>query len=259
MIKMKNIVLFIAHFINQNTIKRYQRLCKELNKKEYDVVWIITLGDKVDLNLPSDIVSIHYHPSDLYLLNYKPITSYLVPGSCHFLPLRFYIDNPEYHHYWFIEYDVEFTGKWDVLMNDCDTNLDGYDFLSCHIERFDETNKDWGWWHHCNDSGYPLTECIKGFNPICRYSNKALDCLNKYLKQGYSAHSEVMLTTCLYHHGFKVGDIGGTGEFTLDGYRNKYYVQGIGVNNGTMRWRPLYTMEEIEALGTKNKLFHPIK
>ena len=29
-------------------------------------------------------------------------------------------------------------------MNDCDTNLDGYDFLSCHIERFDETNKDWG-------------------------------------------------------------------------------------------------------------------
>lgn len=69
MIKMKNIVLFIAHFINQNTIKRYQRLCKDLNKKEYDVVWIITLGDKVDLNLPSDIVSIHYHTSDLYLLN----------------------------------------------------------------------------------------------------------------------------------------------------------------------------------------------
>lgn len=58
MIKIKNIVLFIAHFINQNTIKRYQRLCKDLNKKEYDVVWIITLGDKVDLNLPSDIVSI---------------------------------------------------------------------------------------------------------------------------------------------------------------------------------------------------------
>lgn len=100
---------------------------------------------------------------------------------------------------------------------------------------------------------------MKGFNPVCRYSRRALALLDEYIKKGYSAHSEVMITTCLYHHGFKIGDIGGTGEFTPHGYRNKYYVQGRGVNNGTMRWRPLYTMEEIEALGTKNKLFHPIK
>lgn len=258
MIKTKSVVLLSTHIVNEYVIQKYRKLNSDLNKK-YDIILLLNLDEGCEWNVPDDISCFITNSENINKLGYEPIQDTLLPGSCHFPVLRFFLDNPEYHHYWFIEYDVEFTGKWDVLMNDCDTNLDGYDFLSCHIERFDETNKDWGWWHHCNDSGYPLTECIKGFNPICRYSNKALDCLNKYLKQGYSAHSEVMLTTCLYHHGFKIGDIGGTGEFTPHGYRNKYYVQGRGVNNGTMRWRPLYTMEEIEALGTKNKLFHPIK
>ena len=258
-VNMRKVVLLSTHIINNFVLQKYRRLYNDLHNSDYDVVLLLNMEEEYEYDIPDDIVCFTTNSESINELGYEPIEETLLPGSCHFPVLRFFIDNPEYHHYWFIEYDVEFTGKWDVLMNDCDTNLDGYDFLSCHIERFDETNKDWGWWHHCNDSGYPLTECIKGFNPICRYSNKALDCLNKYLKQGYSAHSEVMLTTCLYHHVFKIGDIGGTGEFTLHGYRNKYYVQGRGVNNGTMRWRPLYTMEEIEALGTNNKLFHPIK
>lgn len=70
---------------------------------------------------------------------------------------------------------------------------------------------------------------------------------------------EVMITTCLHNHSMRIGDIGGTGEFTPDGYRNRYYIKGVGTNNGTMRWRPPFTVEEVEALGTRNMLFHPIK
>ena len=65
---------------------------------------------------------------------------------------------------------------------------------------------------------------MKGFNPICRYSNRALALLDSYMKEGHSAHSEVMVTTCLHNHGMKIGDIGGMGEFTPDGYRNRYYI-----------------------------------
>ena len=144
-------------------------------------------------------------------------------------------------------------------MEDCDSNLGGYDFLSCHMEKYGEGNKDWPWWYRSNDCGYTLEKCVKGFNPICRYSNRALALLDSYMKEGHSAHSEVMITTCLHNHGMKIGDIGGMGEFTPDGYRNRYYIKGIGTNNGTMRWRPPFTMEEVEALGTKNRLFHPIK
>ena len=138
-------------------------------------------------------------------------------------------------------------------------HYDNYGFLSCHIEKYGEGNKDWPWWYRSNDCGYTLGKCVKGFNPICRYSNRALVLLDRYMKEGHSAHSEVMITTCLHNHGMKIGDIGGMGEFTPDGYRNRYYIKGIGTNNGTMRWRPPFTMEEVEALGTKNRLFHPIK
>lgn len=131
--------------------------------------------------------------------------------------------------------------------------------LTCHVERFGDDNKEWSWWYRSNNCGYGLADCMKGFNPVCRYSRRALALLDEYMKKGYSAHSEVMITTCLHNHSMRIGDIGGTGEFTPDGYRNRYYIKGVGTNNGTMRWRPPFTMEEVEALGTRNMLFHPIK
>ena len=80
-------------------------------------------------------------------------------------------------------------------------HYDNYDFLSCHIEKYGEGNKDWPWWYRSNDCGYTLEKCMKGFNPICRYSNRALALLDSYMKEGHSAHSEVMVTTCLHNHG----------------------------------------------------------
>lgn len=49
------------------------------------------------------------------------------------------------------------------------------------------------------------------------------------------------------------------GEFNPNGYRNRYYIKGVGTNNGTMSWRPPFTKEEADVLGTKDRLFHPIK
>ena len=53
--------------------------------------------------------------------------------------------------------------------------------------------------------------------------------------------------------------MGGLGEFTPPEFRNKFYVQGVGINNGTMRFRPEFLKEEIKALGVTDKLFHPLK
>ena len=256
---MKTAVLFVAHFLNEDTLARYLRLRQELPKDRYDVVWIFTTNDCPGIKFPQDVPVLFFNSVSFQELRYTPIEKTLTPGSTHFIPLRFYLDNPNYQHYWYIEYDVVFTGRWSTLMDDCDGNLDGYDFLSCHIEKYGDGNREWGWWHRSNDCGYPLEECVKGFNPICRYSNRALALLDRYMKEGHSAHSEVMITTCLYNHGMKIGDIGGISEFTPEGYRNRYYIKGVGTNNGTMRWRPPFTMEEIKALGTKDRLLHPVK
>ena len=82
------------------------------------------------------------------------------------------------------------------------------------------------------------------------------DYLQKECNKGYF---EVVFTTALYNHGFKIQDFGGTGAFVPEGFRNRFYIQGEGIHNGTMRWQPEFTLEEIDALGIKDKLFHPIK
>ena len=201
-----------------------------------------------------------FFEKDINSIGYIPISKAIIPGSTHFPLLTFYQHHNQFAAYWFIDYDVLFTGDWPILIDDCYMNLPDYDFLSCHIEKYNsETNKMWPWWYIRNRVGITYRQCVKGFNPISRYSNRALTCLDQYMKQGYSAHSEVMITTCLYHHGMKIGDIGGQGEFVPKGWENRYYLAGEGVNNGTMRYRPVYTREEIEKTGLKNKLFHPLK
>ena len=52
---------------------------------------------------------------------------------------------------------------------------------------------------------------------------------------------------------------GGIGEFVPEGFRNRFYVQWRGMDCCTMRFRPEYSAEEVEALGTRNRFFHPMK
>lgn len=255
----KTAVLFVSHIISDVIIDRYRKIRNSLSALLYDVIWIVADNEISLATLPNDILAVRYTSADINRMRYLPITNRLIPGSPHFIPLRFFCENNQYLHYWFIEYDVVYTGIWQNLIFDCDTNLGDYDFLSCHVERFGDANRNWPWWYSGNNCGYKLEDCIKGFNPICRYSSSALACLDKHQRKGFSAHSEVMITSCLYHHGLKIGDIGGVGEFTPKGYLNKYYIKDDGVNNGTMRWRPAFAKEEVEAHGLNGKLYHPVK
>jgi hypothetical protein len=222
--KNKEVILLATHFANDFVINSYRRLYRELNKDKYAVILLLNLEEGDLWEFPNDITYYLTDSNSINELEYMPMEDTLLPGSCHFPVLRFYLDNPIYDFYWFVEYDVEFTEKWSFLMDDCSENLRDYDFLSCHIEKFNEdTNKNWPWWHMGNNLHIDLNKCIKGFNPICRYSKEALSFLDTCQKMGLSAHSEVLITTCLYHGGFKIGDLGGmenlylmviTGNFT---------------------------------------------
>lgn len=257
----KTAILFVAHDIFKSNIERYNKIKNDLTGLPCDVVWLCVGTCRSETITPPDGSSfLYYIWEDLCNMGYSTFGKSLIPGNVPLCVLRFYIDHPEYDYYWFIEYDVTFTGNWATLVEDCANNLAEYDFLSCHIEKFlPGTNGNWAWWKWTSKVGYSLHDCIKAFNPICRYSSQALQTLDMYLRNGHAAHSEVAIPTCLHHAGLRIGDIGGTGDFTIDGYRNRFYVQGIGINCGTMRWRPVYTQEEIDALGTHNKLFHPVK
>lgn len=138
----KQVVLLATHIINDFVLAKYRRLRKELDENKYDVVLLVNKNDDSDYSVSKDVACFYTDCDSLNELCYDPIEETLLPGSCHFPVLRFFLDNKRYNHYWFVEYDVEFTGEWNVFMEDCDENLSDYDFLSCYIEMF-EPEKKW--------------------------------------------------------------------------------------------------------------------
>ena len=129
------------------------------------------------------------------------------------------------------------------------------------MEQYDKSNTDWQWWNVIEFSGkeIPLEKRVKSFNPIYRLSEHSLSFLHNYLSNGNAGYYEVLMPTALYNNGYTIEDFGGTGCFVKPENRNRFYIQGTYTNWGTMRYFPNYSLEEINALGTKDKLFHPVK
>lgn len=259
---MKVTVLFLAHFIEDSVILKYEKLWSELSKV-YDLYWVLHTDNGIDYQslLDRNINIFTFNLDQLNKLNYSPISERLY-GSEHFIMEYFFHQHPEYEYYWGIEYDVIFTGNWNVLFN-AFKNSDA-DLLSSHIEIYEDgVNSQWDWWNvisFAEEDKVEKEKLVKSFNTIYRISARALRFLDEYLqKDNNGDFYELIMATPLYHHGFKLIDFGGTGKFVQKGFRNRFYVRGRGVHNGTMRWGPDFFEEEIRALEAKNKLFHPLK
>lgn len=229
----------MSHFFNDGIEGKYYRLCSELDALSYDVFLLLNVDDKTRMpTISKQIRRCVYDMDDLNTLGYTPINESLLPGSCHFPVLMFYMEHPNYSFYWFIEYDVEFTAPWSVLMNAYGGNMK--DYIVPFWARYDsETNRQWLWWQTKNNAGFPLVECLRSFHPICRYSNRALNVLDKYQKKGFSAHSEVIVPTCLYHAGLTLATFPEADEH--------------------VRYRPTFSPDEFKQKKQYGKLYHPIK
>lgn len=253
-------VLFVSHIINDDIVARYNKLRYEL-PPNHQLFWAFDTegGNKVQAMAYSNQIRFFFFDSEkLNSLGYTSITSTL-QGSLNFVLQCFALNNSEYDYYWIVEYDVIFTGHWNTLFTDIDT-FDA-DLVSTHIENFNAKNWSWHWWHpvvwvnHC----IPKNQCVKSFNPIYRLSARGMQFLDSFLKSGNCGHYEMLMPTVLYRHGFTLMDIGGNGEFTPKEFINRYYVSDTGINNGTMRYLPIYERSYIRDIGAENKLFHPLK
>lgn len=182
-------------------------------------------------------------------------------GNDHYAIEYFFREHSEYEYYWVIEYDIFFSGDWGMLIGTFADNC--ADLISAHIEKKAPYNEEWCWWNSMNSNppyDFANKMFVKSFNPICRFSNRALCFLNEFLRDKQNCgFYEVLVATVLYNAGYKLEDFGGSGIFVSEANTNRFYVQGLGVNNGTIRWRPSFSQAEIYALGTNDKLFHPVK
>lgn len=183
--------------------------------------------------------------SILHELGYKALEGNLTPGNNHFPFLKFYLNNKYYDYYWLVEDDVYFSGEWFHFFNTF--NNDESDYITTNIHMFAEES-NWYWWHSLKS---PIllgnNNKVRSFNPLYRLSNRALDCLDKALKNGWQGHHEVVIPTLLYNEGYRLTDMGGTGSFVPESYKNKFY------SSETWNFLPI-------DLGEKtNYLYHPIK
>lgn len=251
-------VLFISHLINDFTISSYRKLKTELTGYGYDVIWALQLNGGERPELPDRIRFFLFDLKGIRNLGYSMLKKNSVMGSVNCILLGFYNERPDYDCYWNIEYDTFFHGNWRSLLTCIDRYQ--YDLATCHIEKYDkERNGDWCWWKMENIDERSIVVYVKAFNPLFSISNRAASFLDEFMKSGCTGHYEVIMSTALYNNGYRLLDIGGTGDFTPTELRNKFYVQGKGINNGTMRYRPEFLKEEILALNVKDRLFHPLK
>ncbi len=255
---MKQVVLLMTHFYNQSILEKYKKMRRELDDSVYDVVLLFNDEYGVEIGELKKCKLFKFSVSDLNILGYEPIEETIIPGSVYFAVLYFYKMYPCYTYYWFIEYDVAFTGKWSRLFNAFESCH--ADFLSSHIEHFNRlSNGTWTWWYRGLNIDLPIDKCVKSFNPICRYSKNALECLDKHLASGLCGHQEVVVPTILNREQMILCDFGGIGDFVQDGFANKFYIQLPGVHMGSLRYRPVFCEQDILLHGIENKIYHPVK
>lgn len=254
-----NAFLFVTHKINDEILRRYNKLQQEIN--DFGELYLLLHQEEEkdnasELVIPEDIAPYLFNIDSLNELDYEPISETITPGSNHFATLQFFLDNSEFKYYWVIEYDVVYTGNWaDFFL--CFSAFDT-DFISSHLERY--LNKPhWYWWHslHLDNITLQTHQYIRSFNPIYRISNRALIFLNDLLKGRKNwGHHEVLIPTALKHWGFSILDFGGDGEFVLPQFEERFYLMPSLYSDGTMRDKPQIREEELLV---KQRLLHPVK
>jgi hypothetical protein len=173
------------------------------------------------------------------------------------LPLLwFFAQNPNFHYYWLMEYDVRFTGHWRDFFRHFERNTS--DLLATTLFDYD-FRPDWHHWNTLkNPVNIPLQERTRALFPIYRISRPALEALHKAYCNGWSGHYEVTIPTILKHHGFTLEDIGGDGAYVRSGNRNRFYrnsPQIGGLAPGTFTVAPNQISDDYPS----NMLWHPIK
>lgn len=245
---MKQVILLMTNRCDFSVVDKIQQLLMCVNSSTDFFVLYNTSKDSLPSLLQPYEEKIFCYSSDvLYTMGYMPLGDSLVPGSCHFPLLKFFLTHPEYDYYWTTEDDVAFNGEWSTLFNYYSN--DETDMISAHIKTYSEA-PEWAWWNSLN-TGHDIINkenIVCAFNPVYRLSRRALQCVHEFLLKGWKGHAEVVISTILKHNSLSIKDLGGTGSFVPIGEENLFY------DNQTHSHLAL-SIQEIRP----NIIYHPIK
>lgn len=257
---MRNAILFSSHLLDEVVLARIGKLRSEV-PVGYDVYFFFDESKLKRKNVLRHAGSPALEHGEEIWRNYKQANRYFttkIPGNEDGMLLGAFHRLPRYDYYWYLEYDVVYTGNWKDFFDEFDGNE--ADMLSTNISRHDEI-PDWPLWKSVEmPDGMDLSRnCwLRSFNPILRLSHRAMEVLTEECSKGWAGHSEAVMPTILMHRGLVVEDFGGDGEFTPKGREHRHYRSNRLDNSlapGTFVFRPPMAVPGNEP----GKLWHPVK
>lgn len=261
-------VVFITHILDETVLDRFEKLDREAPSGT-DVYFLLDLANKTNNELRRARKAVGeqlvlFDETDITDVEFPnpwadPTQRDLTPGNLDLLYLYFGTARPDYSRYWFIEYDVVYTGSWmDIFQafEHSDVDLLGTT-LQPHAVR-----PSWYWWPTFSPgSAISISEQLCGFFPVVRLSKEMLNQLSAGYQAGWSGHFEAVLPTLARHEGLSIEDIGGEGPYVDDENNNRFYINTIQSENlspGTFVYRPARSQPGTTS-GSSGKLWHPIK
>jgi hypothetical protein len=220
------------------------------------------IGNRADCYLlfqsdtPVDYPVFRVTSADLIDLGYRNLTLPLQAGFKQ-LPVFVFHRKQSYDYYWFVEYDVRFTGNWELLLTSFETNP--VDFLAAHV-RTDVQEPEWCWWPSLQHPTQVHRNKLRCLAVVFRISRAAMGCLDDAYVSGWIGHPEVLWPTILYHAGYTIEDFGGEGAFTPAGRVARWYCDSSPNSKGQLYDGTLRFRNPMRVAGTlTDKLYHPVK
>jgi hypothetical protein len=256
----RTVVLFSSHLIGDTVLARLQKLRTEA-PANHDVFFYYDetrLSHKQATRVAGPALGHGSHDWP----RYKRACSYFpdkIPGNEDGMLLSAFHRLPAYDNYWYLEYDVVYSGHWGNFFENFANNP--ADMLSTSIARHDRI-PDWPPWKSLelpDGIVLPRQQWLRSFNPVLRLSRTALETLSsEYQQYGWAGHSECVVPTVLAYRGLRIEDIGGDGEFVPPGRENRHYRNNWlsrSLTPGTFVFRPAMSSAGPEP----NLLWHPVK
>jgi len=239
-------VLYISHIVSPATIRNYFRI-KEGMRSNFDVFWVYegNHSSKILNLLPINVF--RFSKDEINIPEKSEKQTGITPGNTPLITIKF-SNNNEYDNYWFIEYDVQFTGNWnDVfsLTHECEADLIA-EFIEFPFS--DET------WSHWESIDLPYAQVARCFGPIRRVSHRMLGRYEDLLASGYWAHHEILLPSMAKHEGWAVEELNDLAKKQRGGHI--YTPANDQDEEGTLNYRPVTSTTWGKE---RNKLHHPVK
>ena len=148
----RDVVVFLAHRFDQEIERRFLKLKQECSATS-DIVLFAESGTAVPENLRPFA---HYFDFSTVRRTAKSVVGdSVVPGNAHLRALDYFRRFSQYRYYWFIEYDVVYTGDWGAFITSFAE--DTSDLIAAHVRAIADES-DWHWRESLSAGAEPLPD-----------------------------------------------------------------------------------------------------